>query len=184
MAHARANNINLKETELKTSRKKTNNKWFETQDSISYWDDFNRQKIIYPGIMRIAKSNQLNFPRFAMDIDKFHFGNDCYFIVGENLDYLWLLLNSTVLGYLFRYYIYSFDETGFKIFTDYFQNIPLPLPNNARLEIAQSFLSTKIDIIAIDKWVYEIMNFSNDEIQEIENSVDEILCKITTVQEN
>ncbi|MGQ2137637.1 hypothetical protein ACT4R9_11775, partial [Ornithobacterium rhinotracheale] len=22
------------------SRKKTNNKWFETQDSISYWEDF------------------------------------------------------------------------------------------------------------------------------------------------
>ncbi|MGN7788154.1 hypothetical protein ACTJIJ_26715, partial [Niabella sp. 22666] len=42
MAHAKANGIELKETELKTSRKKTNNKWFETQDSISYWDDFSK----------------------------------------------------------------------------------------------------------------------------------------------
>jgi hypothetical protein len=104
-------------------------------------DDFSKQKIIYPGIMRIAKSNQTNFPRFALDNDKnFHFGNDCYFIVGENLDYLYLLLNSTLLGYLFRYYIYSFDETGFKIFTDYFENIPLPLPNKERLKVAQNFL--------------------------------------------
>ena len=30
-----------------TARKKTNNKWFETQDSISYWDDFNRPKIVW-----------------------------------------------------------------------------------------------------------------------------------------
>ncbi|SFC94327.1 hypothetical protein SAMN05421780_11360 [Flexibacter flexilis DSM 6793] len=83
------------------ARKKTNNKWFETQDSISYWDDFNRQKIIYPGIMRIAKSNENNFPRFALDNDKnFFFGNDCYFLVGKDLEYLWLLLNSTLLGYL------------------------------------------------------------------------------------
>ena len=28
------------------ARKKTTNKWFETQDSISYWDDFSKQKII------------------------------------------------------------------------------------------------------------------------------------------
>ena len=30
------------------ARKKTNNKWFETQDSISYWDDFLQPKLIYP----------------------------------------------------------------------------------------------------------------------------------------
>lgn len=29
------------------ARKKTNNKWFETQDSISYWGDFNRPKVIW-----------------------------------------------------------------------------------------------------------------------------------------
>ena len=29
------------------ARKKTSNKWFETQDSISYWEDFDRPKIIW-----------------------------------------------------------------------------------------------------------------------------------------
>ena len=29
------------------SRKKTNNKWFETQDSINYWEDFSQPKIVY-----------------------------------------------------------------------------------------------------------------------------------------
>ena len=28
------------------ARKKTSNKWFETQDSISYWEDFNLPKIV------------------------------------------------------------------------------------------------------------------------------------------
>ena len=37
----------LKQTGDKGSRKKTNNKWFETQDSISYWEDFFRPKIMY-----------------------------------------------------------------------------------------------------------------------------------------
>ena len=29
------------------ARKKTNNKWFETQDSIGYWDDFNKPKAMW-----------------------------------------------------------------------------------------------------------------------------------------
>ena len=29
------------------ARKKTNNKWFETQDSIRYWDDFNKPKAMW-----------------------------------------------------------------------------------------------------------------------------------------
>lgn len=29
------------------SRKKTNNQWFETQDSIAYWDEFSKQKIAW-----------------------------------------------------------------------------------------------------------------------------------------
>jgi len=29
------------------ARKKTSNKWFETQDSIKYWDDFSKQKIVW-----------------------------------------------------------------------------------------------------------------------------------------
>lgn len=174
----------LKQTGEAGARKKTGNKWFETQDSISYWDDFNRQKIIYPGIMRIAKSNQSNFPRFALDNDQnFHFGNDCYFIVGENLDYLYLLLNSTLLGYLFRYYIYSFDETGFKIFTEFFQNIPLPLPNKEVLKTAQKFHSKKIDIQSVNNWVYEMINFTKEEIKEIENSVSAILNNVNEFQQ-
>lgn len=32
------------------ARKKTNNKWFETQDSINYWDDFNKPKLFYADI--------------------------------------------------------------------------------------------------------------------------------------
>ena len=36
------------------ARKKTNNKWFETQDSISYWEDFSRQKIVYREISHVG----------------------------------------------------------------------------------------------------------------------------------
>ena len=133
-------------------------------------EDFYKQKIIYPGIMRVAKSNLSNFPRFTLDIDQnFFFGNDCYFIVGNDIEYLWLILNSTLLGYLFRYYIYSFDETGFKIFTDYFQNIPLPRPNANANEMTKQFIKTQINVKDINNWLYELCNLSEEEIEEVEN---------------
>ncbi len=37
------------------ARKKTNNKWFETQDSINYWDDFNKPKF---GIERLEQTGK------------------------------------------------------------------------------------------------------------------------------
>ena len=42
----------LKQTGEKGARKKTNNKWFETQDSIGYWEDFFKQKIVWKAVGR------------------------------------------------------------------------------------------------------------------------------------
>lgn len=36
------------------ARKKTNNKWFETQDSISYWEDFLKPKIVWGNLNLIG----------------------------------------------------------------------------------------------------------------------------------
>lgn len=37
------------------ARKNTNNKWFETQDSISYWNDFSKQKIVWGNLCLSAQ---------------------------------------------------------------------------------------------------------------------------------
>src|SRR5699024_7108262 len=50
--HAKKYGIEINSNSLKKSRKKTNNKWFETQDSIDYWEDFYKQKIMYSEIVR------------------------------------------------------------------------------------------------------------------------------------
>jgi type II restriction/modification system DNA methylase subunit YeeA len=150
--------------------------WSLMQEPTGYWEDFYKHKIIYPGLMRIAKSNSINFPRFALDTKRnFFFGNDCYFIVGKNIEYLWLILNSSLLGYLFKYYIYSFDETGFKIFTDYFQDIPIPIPNEKILKDVRNHISKGINVDSINKWIYQLFDFNYEEISEIENFVKKLL---------
>ena len=76
------------------ARKKTNNKWFETQDSISYWEDFNRPKIIWKRIGSIL--------RFSYD-DKGCVGLDSTcFATGADIEYLCCILNSKMGHYLLK----------------------------------------------------------------------------------
>ena len=76
------------------ARKKTNNKWFETQDSISYWEDFSKQKIIWGEISDLTK--------FSIDLDG-HFVNEAttFLMTGQSLLYLLGFLNSKISGYFF-----------------------------------------------------------------------------------
>ena len=74
------------------ARKKTNNKWFETQDSISYWDEFSRPKIIWKRVGSII--------RFSYD-EKGLFGLDSTcFATGNHIQYLCCVLNSSMGHYL------------------------------------------------------------------------------------
>ncbi|MCD7847744.1 MAG: hypothetical protein LUG49_06935 [Oscillospiraceae bacterium] len=70
------------------ARKKTNNKWFETQDSISYWDDFSKQKIVYREI-----SSAMDACLVEPDV---MLNNKCYMVTGEHLVYLLAFFNSSI----------------------------------------------------------------------------------------
>ncbi|GAB6010389.1 DUF7149 domain-containing protein, partial [Dysgonomonas reticulitermitis] len=69
----------LKQTGDPNSRKKTNNKWFETQDSISYWDDFSKQKIVWKRVGSIL--------RFGIDMKGCVTLDSTCFATGNNLKY-------------------------------------------------------------------------------------------------
>ena len=110
----------LKQTGEKGARKKTNNKWFETQDSISYWEDFYKQKIIYPDI-----SEKLNFQIVE---EEFYFNNTIYFITSytENLSYLLKFLNSNLIDWYYKTLSVQLGEKAVRMFTIYVLNIPIP----------------------------------------------------------
>ena len=74
------------------ARKKTNNKWFETQDSISYWDDFSRPKIIWKRVGSII--------RFSFDENGVFGLDSTCFATGKHIPYLCCLLNSSMGHYL------------------------------------------------------------------------------------
>jgi len=84
----------LKQTGDKGARKKTNNQWFETQDSINYWEDFSKQKIVYP--------NMTKYMPFFLDNKSFCTNQKCFIITGEGLAYLTAFFNSNVFKICYR----------------------------------------------------------------------------------
>ena len=154
----------LRQTGDKGARKKTNNKWYETQDSISYWEDFSKQKIIYP--------NMTKFLPFHLDNEGFIQNDKSFMITGENLYFLNAFLNSSIFKYCF---INNFPELQGgtreirKIFLDkipvlhvsdeinlYFKNL---IEEIQKLIInQQSTLKTEIEI---DQKIFDIMEDKN-----------------------
>ena len=135
------------------ARKKTTNKWFETQDSIAYWDDLFKQKIVYREI-----SNNMDACLIPEEIC---INNKCYFLVGNNLEYLLLVFNSKLFNKLILKEVNSTGGKG----NQFLENINIPEPDD--------------DIIKEFKELYnQRINCPLEEIERIEQTIDEAVCKL------
>ena len=131
------------------SRKKTNNKWFETQDSISYWEDFSRPKIIWKRIGSILRFSFDNKGCLGLD-------STC-FAAGEHIGYLCCVLNSLMGHYLLK----DAPKTGTGDLLVSVQAIePARIPYNAQYDRQ---LSSLLDI--------QLINSSNTTEKEINDIV-------------
>jgi len=152
----------LKQTGDKGARKKTTNQWFETQDSISYWEDFNKPKIMYP--------NMTKYMPFYFDIKGFYQNDKSFLITGRHLSYLAAFLNSSLFKFCF---INSFPELQGgtrelrKIF---FDKIPvLPVDDNTdRLfeELLRSIQDLYSDdkALEIDRHIFDLYQLTPEEV--------------------
>lgn len=87
--------------EPKKTRKKTGNKWFETQDQIGYYKEFSKQKVIWKRIGSNLRFSFSNSEIFCLD-------STCL-ATGEKIKYLSAYLNSKLGNYqLFK----SAPKTG------------------------------------------------------------------------
>jgi hypothetical protein len=76
------------------SRKKTGNKWFETQDQISYWRDLEKEKILWGELS--------DKPKSVYDNGKFYAEATLFMMTGEKLKYLLAILNSNIASWYFN----------------------------------------------------------------------------------
>ena len=114
------------------ARKKTNNKWFETQDSINYWEDFCKQQIVW-----IELSDNQKFALTQNIIS----ANTVFFLTGEHILHLLGLLNSKLITWYFRHCIGTTSGVGTNRWLKYtIEQIPISSPN-AEIESLASKIS-------------------------------------------
>ena len=140
------------------ARKKTNNKWFETQDSISYWEDFSKQQIVW-----IELSDD---PKFAL-AEKIMSVNTVFFMTGEHILHLLGLLNSRLITWYFRHCIGTTSGVGTNRWLKYtIEQIPMAPVSSKLKEL--SFLITKSyneeKNQEIDLLVCRLYNLNEEEI--------------------
>ena len=110
------NTIGLKEK----SRKKTGNKWFETQDQISYFEEFEKPKIVWAEIVYDAA--------FYFDDEGMYQEATGFLMTGESLKYLLALLNSRPVTHFYKKFYAGGDLRGgtFRYKKAFLENLPIP----------------------------------------------------------
>ncbi len=140
------------------ARKKTNNKWFETQDSISYWDEFNKPKIVW-GNLNLSATYTLA-PAGMMI-------NAPATMIVPASESLLCILNSKLADYYIR-------NLGVTRNGGYFEYKPmfieqLPVPQNIDEKLFKDFTEKELDNEEkIDRKVYELYGLNTEEISFIE----------------
>ena len=143
------------------ARKKTSNKWFETQDSISYWEDFSKPKIIYP--------NMTKYMPFVYDEANFLTNQKCFIITGQNMAYLNAFLNSSLFKYCFRDSFPELQGGTRELSKIFFDKIPVKLVSLEQNEIFRKIVnSVQSDYTIeqtkyIDTLLFDLYNLTTEE---------------------
>ena len=129
----------------KGCRKKTANKWFETQDNIAYWQEFEKEKIVWATLARSGNA-------FAFENQQLRTTDSCFILTNneqsQNIRWLLAFLNSPLaLFYLEQVYT-KLDTTGWQWKKAGVEKIPVP---KITPDQEQIFVALVEEIIALKK---------------------------------
>lgn len=164
-------------------------KWYEIQDTIAYYQEFEKPKIIYPNICKK--------PEFTFDVNNIYTNQKC-FIISVPDKYLLSVLNSSIFYFLFRNLLPKLRGDFYEPSLVFFKDFPIrsidisnPLENSIHKKIVtladkmldlnnkkRALLSSaeeerikreiKLTDESIDKLVYEIYEITVKERNIIE----------------
>ena len=155
------------------ARKKTNNAWFETQDTVAYHEDFSEEKLLWIELV--------NRGRFAYD-DRGLFGEASAFVLsGECLKFLCAVLNAKLMHWFLRHTAPTSGMGVLRWKKVYVEAFPIPnLPSDSQfpfVRLVDDILAAKdakpdADTSAqeeeLDRMVYALYGLTDAEIASVE----------------
>ena len=150
--------------EIVKARKKTNNKWFETQDSISYWDEFSKPKIVW--------GNLNTFGSYAIAPENMFINAPACMIVPGNT-YLLAVLNSKIADYYLRTLGVVRNGGFFEYKPMFVEQIPIPKITTEKAKQIDNILSSSLSMedkdVKIEEIIEGIYGLSREEITFLHN---------------
>ncbi len=151
-------------------RKPGSYEWYEIQDNIAYWQEFEQKKIIVPAI-----TNSVNY---AIDDSGYYSNDKTSIVVPENAAYVLAILNSTISWWLSKQFFASKQGGYFEFKPMYVSQIPIPRATTTQQKaleklVDQILSAKKADARAdvgqweqeIDRQVYELYGLTDEEIK-------------------
>ncbi|WP_152608884.1 Eco57I restriction-modification methylase domain-containing protein, partial [Aphanizomenon flos-aquae] len=119
-------------------RKAGSYQWYEIQDNVAYWQDFEQPKIIYPDIYECQS--------FTVDKLGFYTGNTCYFIPTSQM---WLcgVLNSNIIEWFYRLISNTLGKAT-RAFSIYISQIPIPTATEAEQKAIETLVGYVLHLTA------------------------------------
>lgn len=156
----------------KPNRKKTSNKWFETQDAIAYYEEFEKEKLIWAKMTKTSK--------FTYDTKGYYIPVTGFVMVGEKLKYLLAMLNSKLIEFAFLN-LYGGKTLGegldFRI--SFLEKLPILVPTQEQEEyltnLADKMLESKEKLSKLNKLLELAVVDKNYEMQlELKEKTEEL----------
>ena len=156
-------------------RKSGSYEWFEIQDSIGYYKDFLKPKIIYP--------NMTKYMPFVYDKHQFFTNQKCFIITGNLLSYLTAFLNSKIFRFAFKDYFPELLGDTRELSKIFFETVSVNVVDETINQVFEDLLETviklkeqKISTLEIEKLIElrlgQIYSLSEQEMVLIERSQD------------
>ncbi len=158
-------------------------KWFEIQDTVAYWQEFEKPKIVYQ-VFQVK-------PCFVFDLEGYYTNNAIWIIVVDDPGLLGIL-NSKLGWYLISLFCTKI-QNGYQLIYKYLEKIPIAnardnLTEKIRLQVnniavlhsqlASATLPSRRDQLQraidyaerkVDALVYEVYTLTEEEIKIVEN---------------
>lgn len=164
------------------ARKKTGNKWYETQDQIAYYREFEKAKIVYP--------NMTKYLPFALDINKIYVNQKCFILTTNSVSLRFLLacFNSKISSMWIRNNCPELQGGTRELSYIFFKNIPLPHLSPSKEPVVKQIEKLVDKILEakkqnpqadtgdleeeIDSLIYKLYGLSEEEINIVEENLE------------
>jgi hypothetical protein len=124
-------------------------KWFEIQDSIDYWKQFEKPKLTY---------QEIQFhPSYALDTQGFFGNNKTFFVTCDDL-YLLAVLNSPLMWWNNWRYLPHMKDEALSPMGRLMESLPIAEPSPAIREAAETAVRRLIEITASRQETHRVLH--------------------------